>query len=68
MPALIVPMPGQSKKYYIFTTGGAISYTVIDMTLRGGLGDVSQQPHVLLQDTCARITGTFIAGNRGTWG
>lgn len=67
MPALIVPMPGQSKKYYIFTTGGKLSYTVIDMALRSGLGDVSGHPNVLLQDTCARITGTFIAGNTGTW-
>lgn len=67
MPALIVPMPGQSKKYYIFTTGGKLSYTVIDMALRGGLGDVSAHPTTLLQDTCARITGTFIAGNTGTW-
>ena len=67
MPALIVPMPGQGKKYYIFTTGGKLSYTVIDMALRGGLGDVSGHPTVLLQDTCARITGTFIAGNIGTW-
>ncbi len=67
LPALIVPMPGQIKKYYIFTTGAKLSYTVIDMALRGGLGDVSGYRHTLLQDTCARITGTFIAGNTGTW-
>lgn len=67
LPALIVPMPGQSKKYYIFTTGGNLSYTVIDMTLRGGLGNLSSQPQVLLPDTCPRISGTFIAGNTGTW-
>jgi len=66
MPALIVPVPGAYKKYYIFTTGGAIAYTIIDMTLRGGLGDVSQQPTVLLRDTCARINGTFRAAG-GTW-
>jgi hypothetical protein len=60
-------MPGQSKKYYIFTTGGKLSYTIIDMALRGGLGDVSGHTNVLLQDTCARITGTFISGNAGTW-
>lgn len=43
--AIIVPAPGSNKRYYIFTVdnnGGAngLNYTVIDMALAGGLGDV----------------------------
>jgi gliding motility-associated-like protein len=43
--ALIVPMPGASSKYYLFTTtdhmgSGELSYSIIDMTMNGGIGDV----------------------------
>ncbi|MGB0402690.1 MAG: gliding motility-associated C-terminal domain-containing protein [Salibacteraceae bacterium] len=44
--SLVVPLPGDSNKYYIFTVphwplnvGGA-AYSVVDMTLQSGLGDV----------------------------
>jgi hypothetical protein len=45
-PAVIVPLPGSSSRYYIFTTddfGGAngFQYSMVDMTLNGGLGDVA---------------------------
>ncbi|MGZ4055049.1 MAG: T9SS type B sorting domain-containing protein [Bacteroidia bacterium] len=41
--ALIAPMPGSSTQYYIFTIdqlGGAMRYSVVDMTLAAGMGDV----------------------------
>lgn len=43
--ALIVPMPGACNRYYVFTSqdhlqAGDIHYTVVDMCLNGGLGDV----------------------------
>jgi len=41
---VIVPMPGNQDKYYIFTsreTGDtSVYYSIVDMTLNGGLGDV----------------------------
>lgn len=46
--ALIVPMPGHSNLYYIFSLGenessvyqGNLYYSVVDMSLNNGLGDV----------------------------
>jgi gliding motility-associated-like protein len=45
-PALIVPFPGDASKYYIFTTPSpdgvaSMNYSVVDMSLNGGLGDVT---------------------------
>lgn len=43
-PVAICPVPGQPNKYYIFTntanftTGGSVSYTVVDMDLFGSAG------------------------------
>lgn len=56
--ALIVPLPGSSHIYYIFTVGigdsqplGSIfcgvAYSVVDMSLHGGLGDVTQKNVVI---------------------
>ncbi len=45
--AVIVPMPGQRKKYYVFSLGSAeynkygwLYYCIVDMALNGGKGDV----------------------------
>ena len=43
--ALIIPLPKSDSLYYIFTTEssgqpGGFRYSVVDMTLNGGLGDV----------------------------
>jgi gliding motility-associated-like protein len=57
--ALIVPKPGNSKIYYIITSpenGGiynslnltGINYSVVDMSLNGGLGDISIKNQFLL--------------------
>jgi hypothetical protein len=51
--ALVVPKPGSTTEYYIFTVdeiGGpnGFEYSIVDMTLDGGLGDVSTlNVHVL---------------------
>lgn len=63
--ATIVPFPGNSGKYYLFTTpsiGGAIqcgtgedcyfAYSIIDMSLNGGLGDVEAgNKNIVLMDS-----------------
>ncbi len=46
MSCLIVPKPGDTTQYYVFTldelVGSAgMRYSIVDMTLNGGLGDVS---------------------------
>lgn len=52
---LIVPDPGNANQYYIFTTdadGGpnGFRYSIVDMTLNGGLGDVSGTKNVLVKN------------------
>jgi hypothetical protein len=54
--ALIVPNPASNSQYYIFTTaadGGAngFRYSIVDMTLNSGNGDVTTAKNVLLTDT-----------------
>src|SRR6187455_2215884 len=44
-PALIVPFPNSNSRYYVFTTednttSGGMSYSIVDMNLNGGYGDV----------------------------
>lgn len=38
--ALVVPVPGQAGKYYLFTLGSKLFCYRIDMSLNGGTGDV----------------------------
>ncbi|MEM9022307.1 MAG: hypothetical protein AAGB22_01100, partial [Bacteroidota bacterium] len=51
--ALIVPKPGSSTIYYIFTTDGlagplGMQYSEVDMTLNGGNGDVTNNKNLPL--------------------
>lgn len=47
--ALIVPKPGSNTIYYIFTTAawgpptGSLCYSIVDMTLNSGLGNVTSK-------------------------
>ncbi|MBK8845679.1 MAG: PKD domain-containing protein [Bacteroidetes bacterium] len=47
--ALIVPDPANTNQYYIFSNSTvSIYYSIVDMTLNGGLGDVTATKNVLL--------------------
>jgi hypothetical protein len=60
--ALVVPKPGSSGAYYIFTLdeiGGAngFRYSIVDMSLQGGLGDITAVKNVPVQNNVTeRIT------------
>ncbi len=57
--AVIVPLPGNNHVYYVFTVGvgaeqplgssifGGVAYSIVDMSLNGGLGDVTQKNVVI---------------------
>jgi WD40 repeat protein len=54
---LIVPHPGNSDQYFVFTVGdfagsfgscGCFTYSIVDMTLQGGLGDVLNPKNVIV--------------------
>lgn len=41
-----VPLPGNANQYYLFTIGklgGPVSYSIVDMSLNGGKGDISSK-------------------------
>lgn len=72
----ITPYPGNAKLFYLFTTdetsnGGAngIRYSVVDMGLNNGLGDViSSQKNILVRtNTTERIAATTNANGTGYW-
>jgi hypothetical protein len=69
--ALIVPC--NCDKYFIFTTNAAetgyangLRYSIVDMTLRGGLGDVTSKNNFLFQRAAEKLAGVG-DGNGGFW-
>ncbi len=71
--ALIVSDPANSNQYYIFTTDGflgvnGLRYSIVDMTLQGGLGDVTAIKNVQLLTPCdEKLTGIRNAAGTGFW-
>ena len=70
--AIIVPAPGDTNKYYIFTAdfqAGAkgVCYSIVDMTLNGGYGDVSTLNVLLYKPSCEKITAIPCADANGYW-
>jgi len=66
---VIVPVPGDDRKYYIFSLGnwesrlyfGNLYYSIVDMTLDNGLGDVLTKG--VLLDTALTEHMTVASGN-----
>ena len=74
--AIIVPQPGSSSLYYIFTVDaqagiyggtGGLNYSIIDMTLNGGLGDVTVQNISLITPTAEKVTVANAANGTDWW-
>lgn len=74
-PAIAFAAPGQPGKYYLVTTGDQSQpgcyYTIIDMSLEGGLGDVDvNNKNVFIpgtERTRGVITATMHANNEDVW-
>ena len=73
---IIVPDPGNSNKYYIFHnyyfTQSRFCFSVVDMTLRGGLGDVVAVTKNTVISTptdkiSERIAAVKMKGRKGYW-
>lgn len=69
--AVIVPMPDDSEKYYLFSLsdyntrplgGPALFYSIIDMKLNGGLGDVVAASKGIFVDSGLTEKLTAVAG------
>lgn len=75
---LIVPKPGSSNLYYVFTTAFCngspanygLYYSVVDMNLDGGLGAVTNEKNVFLSDAwdaAEKIVGCRHANGKDIW-
>ncbi|MES2620006.1 MAG: T9SS type A sorting domain-containing protein [Bacteroidota bacterium] len=70
--ALIVQKPGSTTLYYIFTTdadGGSdgFRYSVVDLTLDGGNGDVSVKNSLIKISPTEKISGVGNNDGTGVW-
>jgi hypothetical protein len=70
--ALIVPKPGSVTEYYIFTVdeiGGpnGFEYSIVDMALDGGLGDVTTKNNFILGNVTEKLTAVQKTGTSDYW-
>lgn len=70
--ALIVPSPASSSQYYIFTTaadGGpdGFRYSLVDMTLNGGSGDVSTKNVAVTDSVTEKLSAVSDLSGTGYW-
>ena len=70
--ALIVPWPGSDSLYYVFTVDfqtapGGLRYSIVDMSLQSGLGDVTVKNEPILSPCTEKVTAVCQALNNGYW-
>jgi PKD repeat protein len=71
--AIIVPNPGSASQYYIFTVpntaGGTLRYSIVDMTLAGGNGDITATKNVSLGgvNVAEKLTATWHRNGLDFW-
>lgn len=69
--SLIIPDPGNANQYYVFTIGGScnntLHYSVVDMSLQGSLGAVTQINVALDSNMIQKITGVANQASNGYW-
>ncbi len=78
--AIIVPMPGSSTKFYIFTTDsqagdmststtgyGGLAYSIVDMTLNGGNGAVTVLNQKLISPTTEKLCAVRHCNGTDYW-
>ena len=65
--SIITQDPGNTDRYYIFTVGetgvGGCAYSVVDMTLNGGLGGVGTTKNVILQSNVSEKITAVVHNN-----
>ena len=71
---LIVPLPGTTNIYYVFTIGKSrssnsreLSYSIINMTLNDSLGDVSSKNTLLDSNVTEKLTATKNGDDSDFW-
>jgi hypothetical protein len=70
---LIIPVPDNERQYYVFTapdysTGLALEYSIVDMNLNGGNGDVTSIKNVvLLPNSTEKLTAVEHSNGKDVW-
>lgn len=72
--SIVIPKPGSNRYYYLFTvpdcgqTGG-LCYSLVDMQLDGGMGDVvaTEKNVLLLSNVTEKVTAIRHANNTDIW-
>ncbi len=70
--AIIVQKPGSATLYFVFTVdaqGGALGfcYSIVDMSLNSGLGDVTTKNTTLYTPTCEKVTAVRHKNGCDVW-
>ncbi|MEO6047601.1 MAG: hypothetical protein ABIQ57_09000 [Candidatus Kapaibacterium sp.] len=72
--ALIVPLPGSSSIYYVFTSAAieernqdGVRYSIVDMNGNGGFGNVTTKNVLLLTPATERLTATAACSENAWW-
>ncbi|MEZ4805314.1 MAG: gliding motility-associated C-terminal domain-containing protein [Bacteroidia bacterium] len=72
--SLIIPVPESDSLFYIFTTDCAESrlangfrYSIVDLSLNGGMGDVTVKYQLLTDSVCEKLTAVHHANGRDIW-
>lgn len=70
--SMIVPFPADLKRYYIFTVdfiGGAsgLCYSIVNMDLDGGMGDIEIKNIQLVTPTIEKITSVNHCNGKDVW-
>ena len=70
--AIIIPFPANNNMFYIFTADyeahpHGICYSIVDMTLNGGLGGLVSINNQLLTPACEKLTATRNSNGTGYW-
>lgn len=68
--SLIIPEPGSSSRFYIFTTCpiNHFRYSIVDMTLNGGNGDVTATKNMLLNTNATEMmAATYQCNAQDHW-
>ncbi|MFO7723591.1 MAG: T9SS type A sorting domain-containing protein [Bacteroidales bacterium] len=70
--ALIVPRPGSTNLFYVFTTdaffySNGLRYSVVDLSLQGGMGDVTTKNVLLHTPSTEKLTAVKHSNQTDIW-
>ena len=69
--AIIVPDPANANLYYVFTVNATsnanVTYSIVDITLNGGLGDVNSTKNQVLLNGTEEVVTSIKATNGNYW-